>query len=32
MKEEIKKLEHMVVDLVNAANGDKQNLKIIKDI
>ena len=32
MKEEINKLEHMVVDLVNAGNGNKQKLKMIKDI
>ena len=32
MKKEINKLEHMVVDLVNAGNGNKQKLKMIKDI
>ena len=32
MKEEINKWEHMVVDLVNAGNGNKQKLKMIKDI
>ena len=32
MKEEINKLEHMVVDLVNAGNGNQHKLKMIKDI